>query len=228
MRKWFTFFTIFSSILILLPITSYSLIIDQPDKTAQKLNMQPELIKQTAPVYPSDCKQKGIEGKVNVRALVNLEGDVVKTVIAESSGNTALDQSALDAVLLFKFKPGIQNDQPVDTWVEIPIIFELAESNPNPDEFIQVDKMPELITNVSPEYPIKAKRDGKEGYVWVKALISLEGSVLKAHVTKSSCSTCNFDESALKAAFQNKFKPALKDGKPIAVWVTYKVQFKLD
>ncbi len=36
------------------------------------------------------------------------------------------------------------------------------------------------------------------------------------------------DESALDSALKCKFTPAIADGKPVAVWVTYAVNFALD
>jgi hypothetical protein len=30
------------------------------------------------------------------------------------------------------------------------------------------------------------------------------------------------------AAYGNRFKPGIKDGKPVACWVSYKVEFRLN
>ena len=52
------------------------------------------------------------------------------------------------------------------------------------------------------------------------------GYVIKVYTAKSSGHK-PFDKSAVKAAYKNLFKPAIKDGKPIKLWVTYKVDFLL-
>jgi TonB family protein len=46
-------------------------------------------------------------------------------------------------------------------------------------------------------------------------------------VAKSSGSNVGFDEAAVEAALQCIYKPAIQNGQPVAVWVTYPVEFKL-
>ncbi|MGD8921723.1 MAG: energy transducer TonB [Candidatus Zixiibacteriota bacterium] len=98
---------------------------------------------------------------------------------------------------------------------------------PPPDSFRILEKYPELIHYVEPEYPRIAKLAGLEGIVWVKALVSKEGRVLDALVEKSS-ETAALDEAAVKAAYENRFTPGIQNGRPVAVWVTYRVQFVLE
>jgi len=98
---------------------------------------------------------------------------------------------------------------------------------PPPDEFVPVEEIAEMIHQVTPEYPRLARQAGLEGIVWVKALVSRDGSVRDAMVYKSS-GTPSLDEAALAVAEQNKFKPAIQNGRPVAMWVTYKVNFELD
>ncbi len=98
---------------------------------------------------------------------------------------------------------------------------------PPPDEFVPVEIYPEMIYQETPEYPRLAKQASLTGLVWVKALVDKEGNVRDAQVAKSS-GTPSLDEAAVKAAFKNKFKPGIQNGRPVACWVTYKVEFKLD
>jgi TonB family protein len=63
--------------------------------------------------------------------------------------------------------------------------------------------------------------------VWVKALIDKTGSVRRAMVVKTS-GTSSLDDAAVKAAYNNKFKPGIQNGQPVHVWVTYKVEFNID
>ena len=98
---------------------------------------------------------------------------------------------------------------------------------PSVEGFVPVEIMPEMIFAQKPVYPEKAKKAGIEGMVWVQSLIDKDGSAIKSKVAKSSGSEL-LDKSALKAAKKCKFKPALQKGNPVATWVTYKVEFKLD
>ena len=74
--------------------------------------------------YPDLAKRAGIEGKVNIRVLVGKNG-VPKKHIIESSDSDLLNDAAVRAVMSSVFTPAIQNNQPIDCWVSIPIVFRL-------------------------------------------------------------------------------------------------------
>lgn len=97
---------------------------------------------------------------------------------------------------------------------------------PKADEFVAVDKAPELFFETKPVYPAEEKGKGVEGLVWVKALVDKCGKVKEAVVSKSSGMTA-LDDAALTAARQNEFIPAESESGPVACWVMYKVEFKL-
>lgn len=107
------------------------------------------------------------------------------------------------------------------------IVIDIAEDEflPGADQFVPVEIEPEMIYRHQPEYPRLAKQAGITGVVWVKALVDKEGTVRQAMVAKSS-GTVSLDEFAVSAAYKNKFKPGIQNGRPIAVWVTYRVEFK--
>jgi protein TonB len=107
--------------------------------------------------------------------------------------------------------------------VDIP----LEEYFPTPDEFVAAQEQPVAIKCEPPPYPEVAKLTGKEAAVWVLALVDKEGKVRKAQVQKSSGSNVGFDEAAVEAAYKCVYKPAIQNGRPVAIWVSYKVDFKL-
>jgi len=102
-----------------------------------------------------------------------------------------------------------------------------VDFRPPIDTFIKVEISAELIHSVQPEYPRLAKLAGLEGRVIIKALVGSKGSVLDAVVFGSSGHLL-LDEAALAVAGKYKYKPAIQNGRPIAIWVTYKVEFELD
>jgi protein TonB len=75
-------------------------------------------------VYPELAKRAGIEGKVNIRVLVGKNG-VPKKNLIESTDSELLNDAAVKAVMSSVFTPAIQNNQPIDCWVSIPIVFRL-------------------------------------------------------------------------------------------------------
>ena len=85
-----------------------------------------------------------------------------------------------------------------------------------------------MTRETRPSYPFMAQIMGITGVVHILALVDTEGQVIAAKVEQSS-SFYMFDITALIAAYKNKFEPAKKkDGEPIACWVTYNVEFRLD
>jgi protein TonB len=98
---------------------------------------------------------------------------------------------------------------------------------PAPDEFIPVEVYPEFVYKHTPDYPRLAKQAGITGTVQVRALVDEEGNVIRAIVAKSS-GTVSLDEAAVEAAYKNKLKPGIQNGRPIKVWVTYPMEFVLD
>jgi len=193
-----------------------------PDEFVE-IDVMPEVIQRVSPVYPAEAKKAGIEGSVWVKVLVNIHGDIVDALLAKTSGYEAFDQSALEAAKKSKYKPAQQKGQPVAVWITYEIRFHLKDK---PDDFIEGESMPEVIQRVSPVYPAEAKKAGIEGNVWVKALVDINGNILDAVVAKSSGVEA-FDQSALEAAKKSKFKPAQREGQPVAVWITYEIQFRL-
>jgi len=96
---------------------------------------------------------------------------------------------------------------------------------PEPADFLAVEQMPEVIYYEPPTYPKKANDAGASGTVWVKALVDKKGIVVDAQILKPSGSDYGFEESALNAAYKYRYRPAIQRGKPVAVWVSYKVGF---
>ncbi len=77
------------------------------------------------PAYPELARQAGIEGQVVVDALVDVDGKVVDVKIRKSSGNTSLDEAAMNTARGAEFTPAKQRDQLVRVWVSIPFKFNL-------------------------------------------------------------------------------------------------------
>ncbi len=103
----------------------------------------------------------------------------------------------------------------------------LSELLPTPDEFVPFEEAPVQVVSVTPEYPALAQRAGVEGSVWIKALVDKEGKVRDVIIIKDSGANAGFEEAAIDAAKKTVWKPAIANGQPIAVWITYKIDFKL-
>lgn len=99
------------------------------------------------------------------------------------------------------------------------------DDEPGMDEFIAVEKPPQIVRQVVPEYPDMARRAGLEGVVWVKILVGKDGKPIKVAIVKSS--TEIFNEPSLEAARSFLFTPAVMNNGPVKVWVSVPFRFKL-
>jgi protein TonB len=80
------------------------------------------------PSYPRVSKRMGEQGEVRLKVQVGATGDVLMVELVKSSGFERLDEAALAAVKNWKFKPAKQGDEPVSSWVEVPVKFILEEA----------------------------------------------------------------------------------------------------
>jgi len=103
----------------------------------------------------------------------------------------------------------------------------LDELLPSPDEFIPYEDPPIQVKQIQPTYPPLAQRAGVEGVVWINALVDKEGKVRDVKIVKESGANAGFEEAAVEAAYATVWRPAIANGQPVALWVTYKVEFKL-
>jgi len=126
----------------------------------------------------------------------------------------------------------VMSAPPVDSVEKAPVenivIENVEDLLPSPDEFVPVEQQPQIVKAVKPEYPELAKRMGLTGKVWIKVLVDKNGKVRDAIVAKASGVDAGFEEAAIKAAKQYIYTPAIANGKPVAVWVLYPVNFTLE
>ena len=95
------------------------------------------------------------------------------------------------------------------------------------DVFIDVTDEPYELTPLEDliEYPDDARRSGLEGKVTVQMIIGKDGNVEKIEIVKSSADI--FKAPAINAIRREKFTPAFNNGKPLRIWITRTINFKL-
>ncbi len=75
------------------------------------------------------------------------------------------------------------------------------------------------------EFSDEARRAKYQGEVMVQIIVDAQGHPQNAHVIRPI--GMGLDEKAVEAAMKYKFKPAMKNGKPVAVYLTIAVNFRL-
>ena len=84
---------------------------------------------------------------------------------------------------------------------------------------------PSLLWKVEPVYSEEARKAKHQGIVVLYVEVDASGKVGRMQVVKSL--GLGLDERAMEAVKQWKFRPGLKDGKPVAVAATVEVTFRL-
>ena len=89
----------------------------------------------------------------------------------------------------------------------------------------EVDSKPVIVSRVNPSYTIEARNHQTQGTVTLRVWIDETGTVKRVTVVRGLPDGLN--EKAVEAAYQTKFKPAMKDGKPVAYSVLLQMTFTL-
>lgn len=85
----------------------------------------------------------------------------------------------------------------------------------------------EYLLNPVPRYPLIARRNGEQGTVTLRVLVTREGVPSEVRVEKSSGSS-HLDGAALDAVRAWRFVPARRNGEAVEAWVLVPVVFKLE
>jgi len=120
---------------------------------------------------------------------------------------------------------------PYDTfehYIKLINIRELDPILPEPkcwDEFPEVPPKPLNLDKINFEYPEKLQSAGIEGTVFLELLIDKEGKVV--NVVKKNSIHPTLDKIAVENARKIKFSPNMQKGKPVAIWHSFPIKFKL-
>ena len=85
----------------------------------------PTKIYSPQPLYTEDARRAGIQGVVILEAVVDADGTVRNVKILKGLP-MGLDQSAVDAVMTWRYEPATLNGQPVPVYFTFTISFSLT------------------------------------------------------------------------------------------------------
>jgi len=92
-------------------------------------------------------------------------------------------------------------------------------------ELTEIDRIPQVIYQVSPVYPFSLSRAGVEGRVYVRFVLDKNGRVQSARIRSST--RMEFEKPALDAIKQWRFEPGVKSGVRVAVNMELPLSFTL-
>jgi TonB family protein len=189
---------------------------------------------------PLDENNKPIEGICRVGLKVDKNGNPKKprTIVCT---DPRLGDYAVAAAAKKQFVPAMKNGKPVS--VKTTLGIDIIDHSRMPDVQIKAQlpvetdprktilpggsvSTPVLIYGPEAKFPASAKGKGKgiDAKVDIRVLVNKLGGIDHASVAKSGGT--DFDQHALDTVKTYLFKPALQDGKPVAVYVTIQFTFE--
>jgi TonB family protein len=189
--------------------------------------------------YPPLLRDAGVQGEVRVRLRVAATGGVADAEVLETT-HQAFAAPALEAVRLARFEPARVQGRPVEWTLELPVSFALsavppsvAATPPGPPEVARPDwDRPPVLTNaqevaraIQAAYPPLLRDAGVTGTAWIEVSVAATGEVVGARAL--SATHDEFGAAAERVLRGARFRPAEREGRPVAVEVTIPVQFTL-
>lgn len=98
----------------------------QPVYELAALDQKPVPRFQARPQYPFELRRSKISGEVVVDFIVDAQGEVVNARALRSS-HPGFEAAAVQAVTRWKFRPGLKDGAPVNTHLQVPIVFSIEE-----------------------------------------------------------------------------------------------------
>ena len=95
-----------------------------------KLTSPPRILRAMQPRYPFEAQQKGIEGRVTVRFVVDANGQAQEPEVSKVEPKDVegiFEESALAVVKKYKFRPAMKGGKAVDCIVNLPIKYSVSE-----------------------------------------------------------------------------------------------------
>lgn len=86
-------------------------------------------------------------------------------------------------------------------------------------------KAPVAVYTIDPEFSEEARRAKYQGEVMLQIIVDAQGNVQSPRVVRPL--GMGLDEKAMEAVMKYKFKPGTKDGKPVPVYMTIAINFRL-
>ncbi|MXZ08629.1 MAG: M56 family metallopeptidase [Gemmatimonadetes bacterium] len=193
------------------------------------VEVKPKVLHSVKLVHPEEALRDSLEGKVFLKFIVHVDGSVSNVKVLRTTGSEVFQKAAIDAISQYRYKPAEHNGKVVPVWMTQPVTFRLPKQQTTPPasvdadssealEFFMAEVKPKLLQSVKPVYPPRV-------IVFLKFMVNVDGSVGDVRVLKGPEV---FHQAAIDAISQFRFEPAEHNGKPIAVWMTQPVTFRLE
>jgi len=87
---------------------------------------------------------------------------------------------------------------------------------------------PVLLDKIQPIYPELARKAGIQGKVFLQAIVNDDGSVQNVSVLSCTAPDLGFEDAAIEAVRQWRYKPGEQNGRPVDVFFNVAVDFTIN
>jgi TonB family protein len=176
----------------------------------------PQVRSWVPPVYPREAIDQKLDGRVQVRLIIDETGIVTK-VRALRSSNKVFEAAAVESVQQWKFEPAVSDGRPASACVDITLPFRQADlkggqtpSYPPADVIQSIAYSPKApaakVSGGDPDYPDSLLSRHLPGLVVVKFTVSPQGRTQALKILGAT--HADFIQPAIAAAEKWTFRPA--------------------
>ena len=221
-----------------------------PDRKFIPYDTPPKLLTPIRPKYPDLTQETHVEitfdsfysesytllGKVPEK--ININRKNILNCSINSSGNVLLGGNPIKTKDISKEirRKIAENDKLIISvlahYIAVIDQLKMADAKRIPNDvfpktkFIPYDDPPKALTPIRPKYSEIAQEAGIEGTVIVQVFVDKKGRVKETVILKGIPNT-GLDEAAIAAIRETRFEPGKQRKRPVGVWISIPVNFRL-
>jgi TonB family protein len=85
-----------------------------------------KIITKVQPIYPEAAKAAGVQGTVNLHAIIGMDGVPLSLQVVNTDVNPDLARASIEAVSKWRYSPTLLNGQPIEVDTNITVVFSLS------------------------------------------------------------------------------------------------------
>jgi TonB family protein len=203
-----------------------------PEATVVEMGL-PLILSWVPPVYPREAADKKLEGRVQLRVIIDETGAITKARAIHSTSRV-FEEAAVESVRRWRFEPATDGGRKVAKCIDLMLPFRLADLKRKP---ASLNPPAEVVTSLAYSRQTPAVQRGSREADYPDSLLSrhLPGEVLielavnpegKAEGFKILMAThADFVRPALNVMDQWTFRPAMQGDLPVAAPLKGSVEF---
>ncbi|MES2105332.1 MAG: TonB family protein [Pseudomonadota bacterium] len=156
------------------------------------------------PEWPREALRYGLQGKIQLKLLVDVDGQIMATEVVKSSGWKILDLPVIDTIKQCRVMPAMRDGNPLQTWAKINYMWKI-DDNVSAPELVKDSCAP------SDSFKIASASDAQPA-IRLRFLVNAEGTPFGIKLEDSS-NDPDLDQAAMALLASCKYKLSTAQGK---------------